>query len=133
MTPRYVLDDSEKLRLKRNGAKRNGKLIVRREPMLSSNEKTEIKKWKDLSGIFNPSKVNKLNKNIIQEIIRLVLFENPLSKGNKDCLRKGIDDQMHRFLNKIDFYRKLSDKDRELVGTKNRYLLIFKIHTNVLY
>ena len=107
------------------------KPMIKRDLLLSTKDKDDIKRWTRLSGIFDTSKVDSFNKNMIQQIIRLVLFETPLSRTNKDLLKRDIDNQVRSFLRKTEFFTNLSTKDQSLVRNVNFQILVIAIHLNL--
>merc|ERR1712227_893751 len=73
----YVLNESQKEQLNKK------KIKVKEEPSIgsfTSKDEEDIKRWTGLSRIFDQSKVRTFEKTVIKELIRLVMFTNPLSE-----------------------------------------------------
>jgi len=112
----YVLNESQKEQLNKK------KIKIKEEPSVgsfTSKDEEDIKRWTGLSRIFDQSKVRTFEKTVIKELIRLVMFTNPLSERSKQTLKNKLDIKAKEFIEKMEQFVQLPHQDQSLIKVLN--------------
>jgi len=110
----YVLNDQQKEQLNKKKIKEESSA-----GSFTAQDEENIKRWTEKSRIFDQSKVRTYEKSVIKELIRLVMFTNPLSERSKMRLKTELDSKARSFIEKMEQFVQLPFHDKELIKHLN--------------
>lgn len=87
--------------------------------MLPDEDAALIKDWTKQSKIFEQSKSRSYEKHVIQQIIRLILFTNPLSSESKGRIKYEMEYRANKFIERMPYFQSLSSIDRDTIRRWN--------------